>query len=242
MARMATGAELPPPVRHYLGIAFRADPPSVQTVVLEGHGRVRIGRLPRLPIRARMYHRPGRDYVGLIQVRVAGLPVLHVVDAFVEGAGITKIGPMTSIGPEIDQGAYLGMWPLPAAYPSAWTDGVAWEPVDDTAAQLRLPFADGVEVATVHFDPASGYPVRFEADRFKGASGRKVRWIGGSADWRLIDGIPVPGRITAEWSDEQGPWFELQIDRAQVDVPIDEALSKGRSAITAARHKEARSA
>lgn len=161
-------ASLPRPVRRYHDAAFADSLPAIGSMELRGRGRVHIGRLPWLPIDARMYHRLGYDYVGLIRVRVAGLTILPVVDAYVDGAGITKIGPAPSIGPEVDQGAFLGMWPLPAAYPSAWTDGVAWEAVDDETARLHLPFGDAVETATIRSDPASGYPTRFEADRYKG--------------------------------------------------------------------------
>lgn len=48
---------------------------------LQGRGRVRIGRLPWLPIHARMVHRLGHDYVGFIHVRLAGITVLPVIDA-----------------------------------------------------------------------------------------------------------------------------------------------------------------
>jgi len=237
-AHSGAAVQLPAPVQGYLATAFDGPPPILTSLVLEGRGRVHIGPLPWLPIHARMHYRLGRDYVGLIRIRVAGLTLLRVIDAFVDKGGITKIGPVASIGPEIDQGAFLGMWPLLAAYPSAWTDGVVWEPIDEHRAGLRLPFGDGQEVATVDFDPNSGYPVRFAADRFKGASGRKVRWIGGSTDWRRIDGVPVPGRITAHWSDEPGPWFELEVGGAQTDVSIDVALAQGRRAIMAARRKK----
>ena len=76
-------ARLPAPVRRYVGNAFAGGTPTIETMELRGRGRVHIGRLPCLPIDARMYHRLGQDYVGLIRLRVAGLTILPVIDAYV---------------------------------------------------------------------------------------------------------------------------------------------------------------
>ncbi len=235
LARCSRG--LPVPVSRYLDVALNGQPPTITTLLLEGKGHVCIGPLSRLPIDARMFHRLGADYTGLIRVRLGGLTVLPVIDAYVDGAGITKVGPAVSIGPEVDQGAFLGMWPAAVAYPSTWIDGVEWEPLDEHTGRIRLPFGDSAEIVTVHFDPDTAYPVRFEADRYKGVSGRKVRWFGDSAEWHTVDGRPVPGVIRGWWQDEPRPWFELRVESARFDVPIGEALAKARRAIAMAQRK-----
>ncbi|HEX2141209.1 MAG TPA: DUF6544 family protein [Candidatus Limnocylindria bacterium] len=229
---------LPEPVRRYLDVGFGGSAPSPRTLVMEGTGRVRIGPLPWLPIEVQMNHEPGRNYVSLIRLRPGGVPVLRVVDAYVDGRGITKIGPFASVGEEVDQGAFLAMWAGAIGLPSAWADGVAWEAVDAQTARARLPFSRDAEVATVHFDPTSGFPVRFEADRYRTRGGPKIRWFGGSRAWQVAGGLPYPSRVDALWADEPAPWFEMRVERARIDVPVEAAMGVGRRAIAQAAGEE----
>lgn len=55
-----------------------------------------------------------------------------------------------------------------------------------------------------------------------------------------MSGIPVPGLITAWWSDEPGPWFELRVEEARPNASLEEALAKGRRAIADARRRKER--
>jgi hypothetical protein len=235
-----TGASVvPAPVQRFVEAAGLADAPPIETLVMEGRGRVHIGPLPWMPIGVRMYHRLGRDYVGLIRVRPAGVTLLSVVDAFVDGAGITKIGPAASTGPEIDQGAFLGMWAAAIAYPSTWQD-VRWEAVDDDTARVVLPFKGDDPVALVRYDAATHMPVHFEAERYRAAGGPKIRWYGDSAGWQSWDGVPAPRRVTAWWSDQPAPWFEMTVEKVRANVDVDEALAVGRRAIEDAGRKQER--
>lgn len=239
MTELRLRADLPVPVARYLEAAWHGKPTaSPTTLVMEGNGRVRIRPLPWLPVEVGMYHRLGHDYVGLFRMRLAGLTVLRVIDAYVDGAGLTKIGPAATIGPAIDQGAFLGMWAAALAYPSTW-DQVRWEPLDDDAAIAVLSFDGAPLPAVVRFDPETRYPTRFEADRFKGGSGRKVRWYGDSSDWRVMGGLPFPSRVSAWWTDEEFPWFELRVTATRADAPIDGPMDAGRRAIADARSKRA---
>jgi hypothetical protein len=219
--------ELPAPVRRFEVAFGNESAREIATLAMEGRGRVHIGRLPWMPIDVRMYHRLGHDYVGLIRVRPARVTLVSVVDAYVDGQGITKIGPAASIGPEIDQGAFLGMWAAAIAYPSTWVR-VRWEAVDDTTARVHLPFKDGGESAIVRYDPATGNPLRFEADRHRVAGGPKIRWYGDSAEWSSFDGVPAPRSVTAWWSDQPAPWFEMTVETVRADVDVDEAIEIGR--------------
>jgi hypothetical protein len=228
---------LPAPVERFAHTAFGRHGSAIETLVMEGRGRVRIGRLPWMPINIWMHHRLGRDYVGLIRVRPAGLTVLSVIDAYVDGAGITKIGPAASIGPEVDQGAFLGMWAAAVAYPSTWSGGVRWRAVDERSARVRLPFGNGSEEARIDFDPQLGFPVRFEADRYRTVGGPKLRWYGDSSDWRSWDGIPAPRRVTAWWSDQPTPWFEMSVESVRANVDVDQMIDIGRQAIADARRR-----
>ena len=121
-------------------------------------------------------------------------------------------------------------------FPSAWTDGAAWQAVDDNTANLHLAFCDATQVAaTVGFDPASGFPTRFEVDRYRAVGGQKIQWRAGSHDWRVADGVPSPSRVDAWWSDQPAPWFEMRVERCRVDVPVEAAMGTARGAIARAR-------
>lgn len=122
-------------------------------------------------------------------------------------------------------------------FPCCWSGmpGLGWEPVDADVARMRLPFGDGIEVATVGFDPATGFPAVFETLRFKGKGGPKVRWRMAMLDWRRFGAVTVPGRITVRWADEPGPWLKMRFERVTTGVDLDEPLGRARAAIAAAR-------
>ncbi len=229
-------ASLPTPVARWVEAAGLRDLGQVRTLGLAGTGRVRIGPLPWLPIDHRTVHRLGRDQVRDIRLRVGPVPVLTVLDAYVDGAGMTKIGPFPSIGPEIDQGAYLARWAEAIAWPAAWSeaDGLSWEPVDEHHARLHLPFGDGVEVIDVAFDPVTAYPHAFEVDRFQ-SKGRKVRWRAECFDLKAFGEIRAWSRVAVTWADDGRPWYEGTFDRVEVNVPVDDAIERARRAIDRAR-------
>jgi hypothetical protein len=240
MITEVAGDALPAPVARWVAAARLDDLAGVETVGSVAHGRVRLGRLPWLPIDMRTLHRLGRDQVRDIRLRIGPVPLLGVLDAYVDGAGITKIGPIPTIGPEVDQGAVLAMWAEAIAWPAAWhhLPGLRWSAVDEEHARLHLPFATGEEVVDVTFDRASGFPRLFEVDRFK-AGGRKVRWRAECSDLRSYDGFRAWSHVRAAWADDPGPWFEAWFDRIVPNVKVDRAVERARRAIAAARRRGA---
>ena len=235
-------AGLPAPVARWRDAVRETGVEGVGTIAAAGTGRVRLGRLPWLPIDHRTVHRLGRDQVRDIRLRVGPVPVLRVIDAYVDEAGITKIGPVANVGPEIDQGAFLAMWVEAIFWPRTWdhAPGLRWEGVDDGHARLHLPFHDETPVYDVAFDPATGYPQTFEVDRYK-TKDRKVRWRAECFDLRAFGGVRAWGRISATWTDEPGPWYEARFDSIETDVAVDAAIARARRAIGRARGRSARS-
>jgi len=231
---------LPTPVARWLRQAFPDGIPDVDTLEVVGSGSVRLGAVPPLRVSARMSHRLGRDHVADIRLRVGGLTALAVMDAYVDGRGLAKIGPWASIGPDIDQAALLSTWGEAVLMPFAWRrlPAMTLESIDPTSVRLALPAAaDARVLATLTFDPASGLPSAFEAQRYKGTTGRLVGWRGEYLDWRTIDGLPFPGRWLVSWADESRPWFDMTIAHLWAGRPIDDALLRARRAIEhAAEH------
>jgi hypothetical protein len=229
-AERATGhGLLPAPVRRFRELALVGAPATFETVVFETAAVMHRPRLPRIPLRIRMAHRLGHDFVHDIRIGVRGFSFRFGTDAFVDGRGVIRIGPMVDSGPEFDQGAVIAMWGEAAVFPCSWDrlPGLRWQAVDDATALLVIPHA-GLEIPiTIGFDPTSGLPSMFRADRHKG-HGPKVGWAGTYGEWRRYpSGVLAPGRFSVKWDDEPAPWLEVRIEAVEVDVPVEATLSLG---------------
>ena len=77
--------------------------PRMDTVALWGRARVRIGRLPWLPVRMLTRHRVGRDVASDIHITWYGRPVLEVIDAYIRGRGMTGRKRRADVGDEIEE-------------------------------------------------------------------------------------------------------------------------------------------
>ena len=237
MPDASTGIEVPAPVARYLQTGYPDGVPEVATAVMEGSGQFRERPLPRLPFANTIWLRPGMDRVSDMFIRLGPITVMKVLDAYVDGRGVTRFLNKADSGPRVDQGAMHAMLCEALMFPSCWSrmPGFVWEPVNANLARLRVSFGDGVEVATVGFDPATGFPAVFETLRFKGKDGPKVRWRIRMRDWRRFGAVTVPGRILVRWADEPGPWLKVWFQRVSAGVDLDEPLGRARRAIAAAR-------
>jgi hypothetical protein len=228
-----SAADLPPPVARFRELALRQGPRFVETVAIECRATMRRPRLPRIPLRIRMFHRVGRAFVHDIRVGVGPLSIRLGLDAYVDGRGLMKIGPSVNAGVAFDQGALIALWGEALGFPSAWEgrQDVRWDAIDEQTAMLVVEGPEGDIAITVGFDPATGFPAFCEADRYK-ATGPKVRWRGTSSDWRrFAGGVLSPSRYSAAWADEPYPWLEIRIDSVRVNVPVDARLNEGRAVL-----------
>src|SRR5680860_782690 len=150
--------------------------PRMDTHAIWSRPYMRRGPLPPVPLRMRSLARVGESCVNDIEMAWLGRPVLRVVDAFVEGHGITRIGTRSVIGEEIDQGANLFLWAEALLVPSAFGEGstVAVEQVGTDEIRVTVPLGAGHDAAIVRF--AEGHPRRFSALRYKRLGGRKAWW------------------------------------------------------------------
>ncbi len=229
--------DLPAPVRRFLDTAYPDGPPGVGTAVLEGSGRFRQRPLPPIPFANTISLRPGLDRVSDMFVRIGPITVMKVLDAFVDGHGITKFLRTADVGPEIDQGALHPVLVETLMFPSSWAEvaGLAWEDVDETTARILVPFGEAIERATVRFHPHHGHPVAYGALRFKGVGGAKIGWRVDMADWWRFGTVVAPRRIAVTWADEPGPWLRERFAKITVGEDVEEALGRARAAISEAR-------
>ncbi|MBX3013086.1 MAG: hypothetical protein KF832_16330 [Caldilineaceae bacterium] len=228
---VAIPATLPMPVRRYFQVAFGERVPRVEALVAWGQARARFGLW--MPLRFRLYHRPGQAFKREMEVTWFGLPVLHALDSYQNGKGMT--GPVNQLesGPKVDQGANLILWAEATFYPSILiTDPrLRWEAIDENSARLYFPTA--VEAGTTgagegelifSFDPQSGLVSRTWALRYQGASGEKVPWYADIVEWQTIDGMQLPRQVSVTWASEGTPWSTWTFTGIRWNVDITQQL------------------
>ena len=152
---------LPVPVERYFRTVLGDLVPVVETAVVSGRGRLRFAGLT-LPARFRFTHEAGRSYRHDIECTWFGLPILTVVEIYLEGhAHLGLPFGVVENDPKTDQAANLNLWGEVVWFPSilATDPRVRWEPVDGTTARLvvprrvRTPEAAGPLIAASRYRP-----------------------------------------------------------------------------------------
>jgi hypothetical protein len=232
-----TTTELPLPVVRWLEVAWPAGADDVRTVTIAGPLRMRRGHL-RLRGDATMRVDLGRAYVNDIRIGLGPMTAMRGFDALVDGTGITVVGGETSLGAEIDQGAFLALWCQSILFPAAWRHlpGLRWTPVDDREVVVGLPFRGETQLAMLRFDPAgSTLPVSFHVHRYREVGKPKVGWRVDYDAWHWVDGLPHPTRLRVQWDDEPAPWFDLRVESVKWNGALDSDLDRARETIRRAQ-------
>lgn len=213
--------DLPAPVARFYRELYGEVLPRYESVLLSGRATLRIAGVT-LPARWRFVHDVGDAYRHRIVTTWFGLPLLRVDERFVDGRGTMRLPFGTEQGPTIDQGANLALWAEAMWFPAALaTDPrVAWEPVDDVTALLRVPFGEASETFVARFDPDSGLLTTLEAMRYKGAdASEKTLWITRAGAWGRVDGRPTAIVASVRWLDEGRPWADFRVEELVVNPP-----------------------
>lgn len=224
LGTVAVPADLPAPVRRYLQVAFGDQVPRVDSLITWGRARANFGVW--MPLRFRLYHRPGQAFQRDMEVTWFGLPVLKALDQFLNGKGMT--GPVNQLdtGPKVDQGANLILWAEVTFYPSLLlTDPrIRWETIDETSARLLLPFGDTQDELIFYFDPVTGLVTRTWAMRYQGASGEKEPWSAEIQAWQTVNGMQFPARVAVIWEKAGKPWSYWDFEGLTWNADIDDVL------------------
>jgi hypothetical protein len=223
---------LPIPVRRYLERAIGARQRPVRTVRL-GHGGTFRTKLDGAwaPIRGEQYFAadpPGFVWWG--RVRMAPGLWIEARDRSVGGVGSMLVKAASTVtladarGPELDQGALLRLLGEMLWFPTALLDAryVTWTALDDRRALAALRVG-GREAAAVFEFGEDGLPAAFQAERYRDlGNGRSVLtpFRGESADYREVDGMLVPHRMTAAWEVDGRPipYARFLVERLEYDA------------------------
>jgi hypothetical protein len=202
---------LPAPVVRYFEFALTPGQPLIRRARIEHRGEFRGGLDAAWSRFHAVQHftvnRPG--FVWDAKIRMAPLMSVRVRDSYIDGGGgmLAKLAGLVTVvdeqgTPHLDSGAlhrYLleSTWFPTALLPS---QGVRWEPIDDTSARATLSDA-GTSLSMVAHFGEQGEIVRVEADRLRDVNGQGVPtpFIGRVREYQRMDGMMIPVAGEVEW-------------------------------------------
>ena len=209
-------AGLPAPVERYYWLIHGDGVPVYHSAVLSGRGTLRFMGV-RFPARWRFSHQTGQSYRHYIEATFYGFPIMKVNETYLDGHSRLELPfGVVENDPNVNSAANIGMWAEMALFPASYlTVGRArWEPLDQHAALLHVPFLDGEQVFTVRFDPETGLLKNLETLRYLDQKRGKIRWWGEFVYEDVVDGVPGKTLLTANWEHEHSPWMIIELDEA----------------------------
>jgi len=222
-------ANMPQPVERFYKSLYRENIPVIQSFILTGRGQLRF-KAVTLPARLRFTHNAGKGYRHYIETTLWGMPIMKVNEHFInQKSRLALPFGVVENEPQIDEAANLGMWSETMMFPGVFlsTEGVRWEPINDTSAKLIVPFNDQEDQFKVFFNPESGLIDKMEAMRWKNAGDHeKVRWQAQVREWGEIKGWKMPVLFAAQWMDEKTPWLIARIEDVAWNVDVSDYITQ----------------
>jgi hypothetical protein len=217
-------AELPEPVRRWLGHAIAAGTPLARSVFLRTSGEIRLGRWAAFDAVQRSSVDGG--FVWAATARPLGLPVVGF-DRWTRGSGQMRwrlfgaVPVMTAQGEDVTRsaaGRHAGelLLALPTA---ALAPEVAWAPLDTDRAVASVTLGGARTEVTVTIGP-DGALRELVMPRWgaigSGSFGEQV--FGATTDGEVTArGVTVPRRVTAGWHYGSDRWATGQFIRYTVE-------------------------
>ena len=227
LSAVSLPSDLPAPVIRYYQTIMGEEVPVIETAVITARGTLRFAGIT-FPARLRFIHEAGRGYRHYIEATIFGYPLLKVNERYLDGQSQMEL-PVGVIEnePKINMAANLGLWGESIWLPTIFiTDPrVRWQAIDDSSAQLIVPFEDGEDTFTVVFDVQTGLIQSMEAMRYREADdAAKIPWRLEPVAWEAYHGILIPSRSTVTWGDEGTPWLVVDIDDVAYNVDVDDYI------------------
>jgi len=220
-------ASLPQPVQRYFRTALTEGQPMVTGVSMQHRGKFNLGETKDKWCRFTsdqkvVAKRPGFDWDGSISL-FPGMKV-RVHDAYIAGNGLLQasmFGMFTLANmkgaKDLNEGELMRFLAEGAWYPTALlpSQGVEWQPVDDTSAQATL--SDGTTTVSLLFKfNENGLVESIRADsRARMVSGQHVPtpWYGRFWNYESRNGMTVPmeGEVSWELPAGKKPYWQGQV-------------------------------
>ena len=219
--------DLPAPVERFYRAIYGDQIPVIESAVISGRAPMRVSGIT-FPARFRFTHIAGQDYRHYIEATMFGLPIMKINEYYLDGRGRMEL-PFGVIEdePKIDQAANLGLWAESLWLPSIFiTDPrVRWEPIDDHAALLVVPFGEVEETFVVRFDAQTGMLRFLESMRYRDAADEaKTLWINEGREWRDIDGHTTMAVGAVTWFDQGTPWAVFTVEEVVYNADVNEYI------------------
>ncbi len=209
---------LPAPVARYFEFALTPGQPVIRRARIEHRGEFRggldAGWGPFHSVQHFTVNRPG--FVWDAKIEMAPLVSVRVRDSYIDGrAGmLARVAGLIPVvdqegAPALNSGALHRYFLESTWFPTALlpSQGVRWEPIDDSSA--RATFSDsGITLSMdVHFGE-QGEIVRVEAQRMRDVDGVGVPtpFVGHVREYQRVDGMMIPVDGEVEWILPEGRW------------------------------------
>jgi hypothetical protein len=199
--------------------------PLITSAVITGRASLRLGPVT-MPGRFRFTHVAGQDYRHYIETTFFGIPIFRVNETYIDGRGRQEIPfGVVDNDPRANQAAALGLWAETGWFPAVFVtdERVRWEPLDDHAALLTVPYNGDEEVFIARFDPQTGLLLFFEAMRYRETdSERKVLWITEAKAWGEVNGHRTMVIATVVWLDQGTPWAVFHTEEMVLNADVSD--------------------
>jgi hypothetical protein len=220
---------LPEPVRQHFIETIGDMPPRIETAVVWGRGQACISGV-WVPLRFKAWYQVGESFMRRMELTWFQRPVLRGTDSLIGGEGLFEMGERVESGERVDQGELLTLWADMVWSPSIYvhSEKIHWEPVDDITARLFVPYKEGAESLTAHFDPLTHRMTHIAALRYSDEVPEKEPWRLDLQEWKEFNGMLIPSHIDIAWGESGSPTSYWNLDGIAYNVNVSEQVGAAR--------------